>query len=81
MNAASTMGRSESQSGALDSVIDRAALAVGSALVAWSQRRAARAIEPVNIDELMIRRAAEAQAATVLAERHAGANYQLYRMF
>ena len=77
MNAASTMGRSESQSGALD----KAALAVGSALVAWSQRRAARAIEPVNIEELMIRRAAEAQAQAVLAERHTGSNYQLYRMF
>jgi len=77
MNAVGTMGRSESHSGALD----KAALAVGSALVAWSQRRSARAVEPVDIEELMIRRAAEREARAVLAERHAGANYPLYRMF
>jgi hypothetical protein len=82
MNAASTLNgastrRSEPQSGALD----KAALAVGSALVAWSRRRSARMVEPVNIEELMIQRAAEREAQAVLAERHAGANYQLYRMF
>jgi hypothetical protein len=77
MNAASTLGRSESQSGALD----KAALAIGSALVRWSQRRSARAIAPVNIEELMIRRAAAREAEAVLAERHAGSNYRLYRMF
>ena len=77
MNAIGTMGRGEPRSGTLD----RAALAIGSALVAWSQRRSARAVEPVDIEELMIRRAAEREARAVLAERHAGANYPLYRMF
>jgi len=76
MNAIGTMGRGEPRSGTLD----RAALAVGSALVAWSQRRAARAVAPVNTEELMIRRAAEAEVRLVLAERHAGANHQLYRL-
>ena len=77
MNAVGTIGRSESQAAPLE----KAALAVGSALVAWSQRRSARAVEPVDIDELMVRRAAEREAQAVLAQRHAGANYQLYRMF
>lgn len=82
MNAVGTRsfgaaGRSESQSGALD----RVALAVGSALVAWSERRSARALAPVNIEELMISRAAALERQRVLSERHAGANYQLYRMF
>jgi hypothetical protein len=49
--------------------------------VAWGQRRSARAAEPVDPEELMVRRAAEREAQAVLAERHAGANYQLYRMF
>ncbi len=71
------MGRSESRSGALD----KAALALGSALVAWSQRRSARAARPVDYDELMIRRAAELEAQTLMAERHAGANWPLYRMY
>jgi len=77
MNAVGTIGRSESQAAPLE----KAALAVGSALVAWSQRRSARAVEPVNIEELMVRREAEREAQAVLAQRHAGANYQLYRMF
>ena len=77
MNAVGTIGRSESQAAPLEKV----ALAVGSALVAWSQRRSARAVEPVNIEELMVRREAEREAQAVLAQRHAGANYQLYRMF
>lgn len=77
MNAVGTIGRSESQAAPLE----KAALAVGSALVAWSQRRSARAIEPVDIEELIVRREAERQAQAVLAQRHAGANYQLYRMF
>jgi hypothetical protein len=76
MNAVGTIGRSESQAAPLE----KAALAVGSALVAWSQRRSARAVEPVDIDQLMVRRAAEREAQAVLAQRHAGANYQLYRM-
>ena len=77
MNAVGTIGRSESQAAPLE----KAALAVGSALVAWSQRRSARAVEPLNIEELMVRREAEREAQAVLAQRHAGANYQLYRMF
>ena len=77
MNAVGTIGRSESQAAPLE----KAALAVGSALVAWSQRRSVRAVEPVNIEELMVRREAEREAQAVLAQRHAGANYQLYRMF
>ena len=77
MNAVGTMGRSASRSGALD----KAALAIGTALVAWSQRRSERALAPVNIEELTIRRAAEAEARRVLAERHAGANYPLYRLY
>ena len=77
MNAVGTIGRSESQSSALD----RAALAVGTALVAWSTRRAARALEPVDAEQLMLRRAAEREAQAVLAQRDAGANYPLYRMF
>jgi hypothetical protein len=77
MNAVGTIGRSESQAAPLE----KAAMAVGSALVAWGQRRSARALEPVDPEELMVRRAAEREAQAVLAERHAGANYQLYRMF
>ena len=77
MNAVGTMGRSESQSSALD----RAALVIGSALVAWSERRSARASEPVDVEQLMVQRAADREAQAVLAQRHAGANYQLYRMF
>ena len=77
MNAVGTIGRSESQAAPLE----KAALAIGSALVAWSQRRSARAVAPVNVEELMVRREAELQAQAVLAQRHAGANYQLYRMF
>ena len=82
MNAVGTIRRSESQAAPLE----KAAMAVGSALVAWSQRRSARAIEPINIapintEELMIRRAAEQEAQAILAQRHAGANYPLYRMF
>jgi len=71
------MGRSESQSSALD----RAALAIGSALVAWSERRSTRASEPLDVEQLMVQRAADREAQAVLAQRHAGANYQLYRMF
>jgi hypothetical protein len=77
MNAVGTIGRSESQAAPLE----KAAMAVGSALVAWGQRRSARAAEPVDPEELMVRRAVEREAQAVLAERHAGANYQLYRMF
>ena len=77
MNAVGTIGRSESQAAPLE----KAALAVGSALVAWSQRRSARATEAIDIEELMVRRAAERDAEAVLAQRHAGANYPLYRMF
>ena len=77
MKAVGTIGRSQSQSSALD----RAALAVGTALVAWSTRRAARALEPVDTEQLMLRRAAEREAQAVLAQRDAGANYPLYRMF
>jgi hypothetical protein len=77
MNAVGTMGRSEPRTGTLD----KAALAVGTALVAWSRRRSARALAPVNLEDLMIRRAAEAEAQRVLAERHAGANYPLYRLY
>jgi hypothetical protein len=71
------MGRSESQAAPLDT----AAMAIGSALVAWSQRRSARAAAPVDIEQVMIRRAAEQEAQQIFAERHAGANYQLYRLF
>ena len=77
MNAVGTMGRSESQA----TPLDKAALAVGSALVAWSQRRSARAAEPVDFEELMIRRASEQEAQRLMAERHAGANFPLYRMY
>jgi len=77
MNAVGTIGRSESQAAPLE----KAAMAIGSALVVWSQRRSARAVAPVNVEELMVRREAELQAQAVLAQRHAGANYQLYRMF
>jgi len=71
------MGRSESQAAPLD----KAAMAIGSALVAWSQRRSARAAAPVDIEQVMIRRAAEQEAQQIFAERHAGSNYQLYRLF
>ncbi|GAB3606067.1 hypothetical protein GCM10027413_14760 [Conyzicola nivalis] len=77
MNAVGTMGRSESQAAPLE----KAALAIGSALVAWSERRSARAAEPVDFDELMIRRAAEQDAERLLSERHAGANLPLFRIF
>jgi len=77
MNAVGTMGRTESRSG----VLDKAALAVGSALVAWSTRRSARTLAPVDLEQLMIRRQAQAEAQAVIAQRDAGANYPLYRMF
>jgi len=77
MNAVGTIGRGESQSSALD----RAALAIGSALVAWSERRSALALEPVDTEQLVVRRAAEREAEALLAQRHAGADYRLYRMF
>jgi hypothetical protein len=77
MNAVGTMGRGESHSAPLD----RAALAVGSALVAWSQRRSARAAQPVDFDELMIRRAAEEEARRLMSERHAAANLPLFRVY
>jgi hypothetical protein len=71
------MGRSESHSAPLD----RAALAIGSALVAWSERRSARTPQPVDFDEAMIRRAAQQQADRLMSERYAGADYPLWRMF
>jgi hypothetical protein len=78
MNAASTIQRREVHPTALD----RVALSVGNALVAWGERKSeARVVTIADREEHALRVAAAHEAQTALTLRDAGANYPLYRIF
>jgi hypothetical protein len=78
MNAASTIQRRDVQ----PTVLDRAALTVGNALIAWGERKSeARVVTIADREEHALRMAAAHEAETALSLRGAGANYPLYRLF
>jgi hypothetical protein len=73
MNAASTITRREAQPTALD----RLALAIGTALVAWSLRREIR--PQISHEQQYLRELNRREVEHITAARDLGAN-QLYRL-
>lgn len=68
MNAASTISRRETQ----PAVLDRAALAIGTALVTWSRRRSNRA--PIGHEEQYLNELRRRDVELITARRDLGAS-------